>query len=128
MGFGIRIFPGVRISASSRGIRAGIGPRAARVHVGSGRAGFSSGIGPVTYYTGGGGRRRTPTSKRATYERESQLAMHSADFDLVAKADVALGALMDACIEEFPASQPPIIADPEPVTRMCWSRLPRREP
>ncbi|MFI2651773.1 DUF4236 domain-containing protein [Micromonospora fulviviridis] len=37
MGFSIRLAPGVRIRASSRGIRTSLGPRAARVHFGAGR-------------------------------------------------------------------------------------------
>ena len=50
MGFGmsLRIAPGVRISASGSGIRSSVGPRVARVHVGGGRAGASSGFGPFT--------------------------------------------------------------------------------
>ena len=63
MGFSVKIAPGVRIRASSHGIRAGIGPRVARVHVGSGRTGFSSGVGPVSFYTAAGHKRRRPQSK-----------------------------------------------------------------
>src|SRR5689334_1754194 len=76
MGFGIRVAPGVRISASSRGVRAGIGPRAARVHVGSGRTGFSTGVGPVTYYTSGSSRRRARgrAPSLAAYERQVRAA------------------------------------------------------
>jgi Protein of unknown function (DUF4236) len=60
MGFSIRLAPGVRIRASSRGIRTSLGPRAARVHIGGGRTGVSTGFGPVGFYTSlGGGRRRT---------------------------------------------------------------------
>ena len=33
-----------------RGIRARIGPRLLRLHVGAGGAGISTGAGPVTYY------------------------------------------------------------------------------
>lgn len=62
MGLGVsfRIAPGVRVRASSRGLRASIGPRAARLHVGGGRTGISTGAGPVTVYAavGGAGRRR----------------------------------------------------------------------
>jgi hypothetical protein len=59
MGFSVKLAPGVRIRASNRGIRAGIGPRAARVHVGTGRPGFSSGVGPFSVYTSVGGKRRS---------------------------------------------------------------------
>jgi hypothetical protein len=58
MRFSVKVAPGVRIGASSRGLRAHVGPRAARLHVGAGRSGFSTGAGPVSLYTtlGGGGR------------------------------------------------------------------------
>lgn len=46
----VRVAPGVRLSASSRGLRTHVGPRAARVHVGGGGAGVSTGAGPFTYY------------------------------------------------------------------------------
>jgi len=63
MGFGvsIKLAPGVRVRASSRGIRASIGPRVARVHVGADRTTLSGGIGPFTSSTSMGARRR-PTS------------------------------------------------------------------
>lgn len=51
MGFSVRLGKGVRVRATSRGIRVSAGPRAARLHFGSGRPGFSTGFGPVTYYT-----------------------------------------------------------------------------
>ena len=55
MRFSVKVAPGVRLSASGRGLRAHVGPRAARVHVGGGRSGFSSGAGPVSFYTPLGG-------------------------------------------------------------------------
>lgn len=58
MGFSVRIAPGVRVRASSRGIRTSFGTRAARIHVGAGRTGFSTGAGPFTYYTNVGGSKR----------------------------------------------------------------------
>jgi hypothetical protein len=48
VGMSLRIAPGVRIRASGSGIRTSVGPRAARVHVGGGRAAVSSGFGPFT--------------------------------------------------------------------------------
>jgi hypothetical protein len=63
MGFSVKLAPGVRIRASSHGIRAGIGPRVARVHLGTGRTGFSSGVGPVSFYTAVGHKRRRPQSR-----------------------------------------------------------------
>ncbi|MEP7333755.1 MAG: hypothetical protein ABI692_16890 [Terracoccus sp.] len=49
--------------ASSRGMRASIGPRAARVHVGAGRTRISSGAGPVTVSTAVGGGQRRGTAR-----------------------------------------------------------------
>ena len=51
MGFSVKIAPGVRVRASSRGVRTSIGPRVARVHVGACRTGISTGAGPVGLYT-----------------------------------------------------------------------------
>ena len=45
-----RVAPGVRISTSSRGLRAHVGPRLARLHVGGGGTGVSTGAGPFTLY------------------------------------------------------------------------------
>ncbi|HEU0239970.1 MAG TPA: DUF4236 domain-containing protein [Micromonosporaceae bacterium] len=73
MGFSVKLAPGVRIRASSRGIRTSIGPRAARVHVGGGRTGFSTGAGPVSFYTTlGAGRRASGhrTTSTAAYHRQ----------------------------------------------------------
>ena len=48
---GIRIgLPFLRVRVSSRGVRVGAGPRIARVHVGTGRPGISSSVGPVGAY------------------------------------------------------------------------------
>lgn len=76
MGFGMRIAPGLRISASGRGLRVGLGPRAARLHVGAGRPSISTGYGPFTYWTplSGGGRRRASMSSYAASERAEQAA------------------------------------------------------
>lgn len=61
MGFNFKIAPGVKIRASSRGLSASVGPRAARVHFGAGGTGVSTGVGPVSLCQsvgGGRGRRR----------------------------------------------------------------------
>lgn len=63
LGFSIKVAPGVRVRASSRGVRTSLGPRAARVHVGGGRTAVSTGAGPLTLYSalGGGARARART-------------------------------------------------------------------
>jgi hypothetical protein len=58
MGFSVKLAPGVRVRVSSHGVRAGIGPRIARVHVGTGRTGLSSGLGPFSVYGAVGGKSR----------------------------------------------------------------------
>jgi HEAT repeat protein len=98
VGFGIKIAPGVRIRASSRGFSAGIGPRAARVHVGTRGVGVSSGVGPVSGYAHLGGGRRSARSGRsygggggygpsrstlAALERASRQAEKQAEIDSV---------------------------------------------
>jgi hypothetical protein len=66
MGFSLKLAPGVRVRVSSHGVRAGIGPRMARVHVGTGRTGFSSGLGPFSVYGAVGGKRRSRSSGRSS--------------------------------------------------------------
>jgi hypothetical protein len=63
MGFSVKLAPGVRVRVSSHGVRAGIGPRIARVHVGTGRTGLSSGLGPFSVYSSVGGQRRRNSSR-----------------------------------------------------------------
>src|SRR6478736_1065013 len=61
--FSFKIAPGVRVSASSRGLRTHLGPRMARVHVGGGRTGVSTGAGPFTAYQSLGAPARRTTSR-----------------------------------------------------------------
>lgn len=119
MGFSFKVAPGIRIRASSRGLRAGIGPRIARVHVGSGRSGVSTGLGPVGFYSSFGGRRRrgsalrlagqlaagpsarSVTAARAQAARETKAAEAQ---DLAA----AFGAILDLHRQHFPPAQRPL--------------------
>jgi hypothetical protein len=118
VGFGIRVAPGVRISASSRGVRAGIGPRAARIHVGSGRTGFSTGVGPITYYTSGGSRRRRAPGRApsmAAYERQVRAAERQAELQHWLELNTQMLALAFVHTEEFPDASAPIAPAPEAV-------------
>lgn len=118
MGFSVKLAPGVRIRASSRGVRAGIGPRAMRVHVGSGRTGISTGIGPFGAYTSSG-RRRSTSRKRssggtsiAAYKR--QVAVQNRQ-DKIAAAKALLTqfqAISEVHRAEFPPAQKPDAARP----------------
>src|SRR3954452_18160121 len=113
MGFGIRVMPGVRISASSRGIRAGIGPRAARLHVGAGRTGFSSGDGPFTYYTSGGSRSRSGGGQRApsmaAYERQVRAAERQAELEHWLELNRQMPALAFCHEDHFAAASRPVV-------------------
>lgn len=46
----IKILPGVKVRLGRRGARWAIGPRAARLQVGAGGPGDSTGAGPVSWY------------------------------------------------------------------------------
>ncbi len=117
MGFSVKIAPGVRVRASSRGIRTSIGPRAARLHVGGGRTGFSTGAGPVSYYTtlGGGGQRRATTRRPSAGSYQRQLTVSPA---AAAKAEEAqrlaklFQALLNIHRETFEPAQPPVAPRP----------------
>ena len=124
MGFGIRIAPGVRISASRRGLRAGIGPRAARIHVGAGRTGFSTGAGPVTYWTTGGrrrssGRRRSTATRsrgpsKATLAALARQQREAERAEQIAELEQTERALVTVHLEDFPVlglpDNPPPVA------------------
>jgi hypothetical protein len=115
LGFSVKIMPGVRIRASSRGLRTSIGPRAARIHVGGGRTGFSTGAGPVTLYSFAGGRsssaRRRPSA--GSYQRQLTVSPAAA-----AKAEEAhrLAGLFQEMLAihraDFPPAQRPLAPSP----------------
>jgi hypothetical protein len=128
MGMSFKVAPGVRIRASSRGISAGVGPRAARVHVGSRGVAVSSGVGPFSTYSHLGGGRSSATTKRSSYggptkasiaarEREAKAAAREADIGRIAALERALVNVHSA---NFPEAQrtilPPVEeVDPAPI-------------
>jgi hypothetical protein len=127
-----KVAPGVSIRASSRGISAGVGPRAARVHVGTRGVGVSSGVGPLSAYSrlggSGNGGRSSGGARRASYggatkasiaarEREAKAAAREADIDRVAALEKALISVHSA---SFPDAErvtlpPPDEVDPQPI-------------
>ena len=50
MGVYFRLLPGVKVRLTRGGVRFGLGPRGARLHLGSGGPGVSTGAGPFTWY------------------------------------------------------------------------------
>jgi len=130
VGFSVKIAPGVRVRASSRGLRTSIGPRAARVHIGGGRPGFSTGVGPVGYYTSLGGGRRASGARRPSagaYQRQS-----TASPAAVAKAQEAqrLAHVFQQLLEihraPFEPARPPV-APPPPAPDEAAVRARHRE-
>jgi hypothetical protein len=112
LSFSVKLAPGVRVRASSRGLRTSIGPRAARVHVGAGRTTFSTGVGPVTLSTSGGrSTRRRPSA--GSYHRQLSASPAAA-----AKAEEArrlagvFQQLLDVHRADFPAAQHPVAPPP----------------
>lgn len=128
MGLSFKVAPGVRIRASSRGISAGVGPRAARVHVGSRGVGVSSGVGPFSAYSHVGGGRGSASGRRSSYggptkasiaarEREAKAAAREADIERISALERALVTVHSA---SFPEAQrmilPPVDElDPAPI-------------
>ena len=119
MGLSFRIMPGLRISASSRGIRAGVGPRIARVHVGAGRTGVSTGLGPFGAYTSlGGGRRAAP--RRGVSVAAQERALRQADrmqrVEAALELDQAfLNDFLTVHRQSFDVAQRPIASPAQPV-------------
>lgn len=115
MGFSFKVAPGVRIRASSRGIRTSVRTRAARVHIGAGRTGFSSGAGPVSFYTSlGGGRRSGGRSgsrppSMASYQRQLAAAQKAEEAQRLA---AAFQEILNVHRTEFPPAVPPVAPPP----------------
>lgn len=129
MGMSFKVAPGVRVRASSRGISAGLGPRAARVHVGTRGVGVSSGVGPFSTYSHlGGGGRTTGAGSRSTYrgptkasvvayERELRAAERQADIERLAAMEKKLVSVHTQIFPKAERAQlpPPDDVDPEPI-------------
>ncbi|GAA1811908.1 hypothetical protein GCM10009682_36580 [Luedemannella flava] len=120
LGFSFRVAPGVRVRASSRGIGASFGPRAARVHVGPRGAAFSTGVGPVSYYAPLTGGRRGGSSVAA---QQRQVAAAQRAYAVQQKEAEArqlaavFQALFDLHRQPFPAAVAPVAPEPAPPDR-----------
>ncbi|MEU0886169.1 DUF4236 domain-containing protein [Lentzea sp. NPDC005914] len=117
MGFSVKIAPGVRIRASSRGIRTSVGPRAARLHVGGGRTGFSSGVGPVGFYTSLSGTRQRSggTTRRSTVGTSQRTLAQAAKAEFAEQLRTALLSILNLHRQDFPPATRPIAPAPTPV-------------
>lgn len=119
-----RVAPGVRLTASRRGLSAGLGPRIGRVHVGTRGVGVSTGVGPISAYEhlSGGGRRGSTPRRRASYgptkaqiaahQREVEQAEREADIERVRALE---SALTEVHTQSFPEAARPEVPPPEAV-------------
>lgn len=110
--FSVKLAPGLRVSASRRGLRAHVGPRESRLHVGGGGTGVSTGAGPFTYYTPVGGTRRRARRSYARGPTQAQLnrARKAEQAQLLAEA---LRAIQAAHRQKFAPAQRAAAAMPE---------------
>lgn len=102
-----KVAPGVRISASSRGLRTSVGNSRARVSVGGGRTYTSASIAGVrvSQYHSSASRPARPRVSASQLERETQA-------EEIAQIERALTTLH---LEDFPHSKPPQLPSPTPV-------------
>jgi hypothetical protein len=117
MSFSFKVAPGVRIRASSRGLRTSVGPRAARVHFGAGRTGVSTGVGPVSlYHSVGGsrGRQRGAATRTSVAALERQLKQ-AARLQQARELAEAFEAIANVHREEFPVATAPGAPEPAPI-------------
>ena len=123
MGFSVRLAPGVRVRASSRGIRTSIGPRGARLHVGGGRPGISTGVGPIGFYQSlGSGRRNAPRASAATAGR----SLAEAKAGLAEELTRAIAEVQGLHRQTFPQSSRPVAPPAEPVDPSAARRRHRK--
>jgi hypothetical protein len=129
VGFSFKVAPGVRVRASSRGIRTSLGPRAARLHVGGGRTGISTGAGPVSFYTSlSGSRRRTTSASRGARAHSSQRALaQAAKLEQAQQLKDALNEILNLHRQDFPGAVPPAAPPPPPVAAKTIIRTHRAE-
>ena len=115
--FFFRVAPGVRLRFTSTGMRVGLGPRAARLHIGDGGLGVSTGAGPFAYYhsLSGRGRGGSRGSGSAAMER-MQRAMAAAE---------AMAAIARLHQQEFVPIERPIapVAQVPPLAEVVAQRV-----
>jgi hypothetical protein len=128
VGFSLKLAPGVRIRASSRGLRASVGPRIARAHFGGGSAGVSTGFGPVAFYASLGGGRSggsrgsgAPTPSVASYQREfvahQRQSAKGQKAERVRNLANSFLAILNLHRAEFAPASQPVLPPPAPPDR-----------
>ncbi len=115
MGFYFKLAPGVKIRASSRGLRASVGPRAARVHFGAGGTGVSTGAGPVSLYhsvSGGRGRRGGTGPSRTSIAAHERQLRQAQKLEQAQELNAAFQAILNLHREEFTPATAPVAPPP----------------
>ncbi|WP_338751889.1 DUF4236 domain-containing protein [Janibacter alittae] len=105
MGFYFRVAPGVRVRLTGRGVRTSIGPRAARLHVGAGGPGVSTGAGPVSHYHGLHGSR---SRRRGSTGQRSRSLAAATKAERAEQIAAAIDAILQLHRPRFPPAQPPL--------------------
>ncbi|MDQ6784036.1 MAG: hypothetical protein M3063_11460, partial [Actinomycetota bacterium] len=108
MSFGIRVAPGVRISASRRGLRTAFGTRPSAVSLGSGR----SGSGPFSYWAGANAHEGSRPADLTTLASQIRSATRPADIAESARTEAALVA---AHAQPHPVAASPLVAPPDAI-------------
>lgn len=116
MGFSFKVAPGVRIRASSRGVRTSPGPRSGRVRAGAGRNASPAGNGPGGLYTSMGiGRRRSPAEQDRSSVAAVQGQVRAAEKAQAAQElAYAFNTIMNLHRESFAPAHSPVAPDPAP--------------
>lgn len=112
MGLYFRLAPGLKLRATSRGLRIGVGPRSARLWLGAGGTGMSTGAGPVSFYKSLGGGSRRASSSLTAYERQVRQAQQLEEMVLLSNQ---LQRMVSVHQTAFPLAQPPKAPSPQPV-------------
>ncbi|MDQ2728698.1 MAG: hypothetical protein M3Y91_12750, partial [Actinomycetota bacterium] len=115
MSFGIRVAPGLRISASRRALRTAFGAKPSAVHLGSGR----SGSGPFSYWADiSAGQHHPPGDETSRPVDLADLAAQIRDASRpaeIAEAARTEGALVTAHLGPYPVAAAPVVALPDTV-------------
>jgi hypothetical protein len=118
MGFYFKIAPGVKVRATRRGLRASVGPRAARVHFGAGGTGVSTGAGPVSlYHAVGSGRGRQGSNgpSRTSIAAQERRMRQAEKLQDAREMAAAFERILDLHREDFAAATAPVAPSAQPV-------------
>ena len=121
IGFSFRVAPGVRLRVTNRGLRASLGPRSARLHVGGGRPAISAGSGPFTAWTTIGGSTRraggaSASGGHAAYVADGLSPAAASKAEEAARLTSQLAALRGLHNVDYPPAQEPAVRPLVPPT------------